>query len=132
MSLHIRTISIDCTDHFRLAQFWSQMTGWQEDPEDPNLPGDPVSRLVTDHGVSVVFVPVPEPKSVKNRVHLDLVPQDRTRDDEVQRLLGIGATLVADHRRPDGTGWVVMADPEGNEFCIERSVAERREAERSS
>jgi Glyoxalase-like domain len=68
---------------------------------------------------------VPEPKTVKNRVHLDLMPTDRTRDEEVERLLGIGATLVADHRRPDGTGWVVLADPEGNEFCIERSAAER-------
>jgi predicted enzyme related to lactoylglutathione lyase len=68
---------------------------------------------------------VPEPKTVKNRVHLDLMPDDRTRDEEVERLLGIGATLVADHRRPDGAGWVVLADPEGNEFCIERSAAER-------
>ena len=68
---------------------------------------------------------MPEPKTVKNRVHLDLVPTDRTRDEEVERLLGIGATLVADHRRSDGTGWVVLADPEGNELCIERSDAER-------
>ena len=68
---------------------------------------------------------MPEAKTVKNRVHLDLTPTDRTRDEEVERLLGIGATLVADHRRPDGTGWVVLADPEGNEFCVERSTAER-------
>ena len=68
---------------------------------------------------------MPEPKTVKNRVHLDLEPTDRTRDEEVERLLKIGATLVADHRRPDGTGWVVLADPEGNEFCVERSAAER-------
>ena len=53
------------------------------------------------------------------------MPIDRTRDEEVERLLGIGATLVADQRRPDGTGWVVLADPEGNELCIERSAAER-------
>jgi hypothetical protein len=68
---------------------------------------------------------VPEPRTVKNRVHLDLEPDDRTRDQEVERLLGIGATLVADQRRPDGRGWVVLADPEGNELCIERSAAER-------
>ena len=43
----------------------------------------------------------------------------------MERLLGIGATLVADHRRPDGTGWVVLADPEGHEFCVERSAADR-------
>jgi hypothetical protein len=60
-----------------------------------------------------------------NRVHLDLLPTQRTRDEEVTRLLGIGATLVADHREPDGTGWVVLADPEGNEFCVERSLKER-------
>ncbi|HKQ01164.1 MAG TPA: VOC family protein, partial [Actinomycetes bacterium] len=73
----------------------------------------------------LLFIKVPEPKTVKNRVHLDLVPTDRTRDEEVERLLGIGATLVADHRRSDGSGWVVLADPEGNELCIERSAAER-------
>ena len=69
---------------------------------------------------------MPEPKTVKNRVHLDLVPADRTRDEEVERLLSIGATLVADHRRSDGAGWVTLADPEGNELCIERSAAARR------
>ena len=62
---------------------------------------------------------------VKNRVHLDLWPTERTRDEEVTRLLGIGATLFEDHREPDGTGFVVLADPEGNEFCIERSAKER-------
>jgi hypothetical protein len=71
---------------------------------------------------------VPEAKTVKNRVHLDLVPADGTRDEEVERLLGIGAILVADHRRSDGMGWVVLADPEGNELCIERGAAERAAA----
>ncbi len=64
---------------------------------------------------------------MKNRVHLDLRPVDRTRDDEVAHLLSIGASQVSDQRevRGDGTGWVVLADPEGNEFCILRSDAER-------
>ncbi|MCI0687970.1 MAG: hypothetical protein L0Y54_12130 [Sporichthyaceae bacterium] len=62
---------------------------------------------------------------MKNRMHLDLQPQDRTRDEEVERVIGLGATLVDDHRKPDGTGWVVLADREGNEFCVERSAAER-------
>lgn len=57
-------------------------------------------------------------------MHLDLQPQDRTRDEEVERLLAIGATLVDDRRKPDGKGWAVLADPEGNEFCVERSAAE--------
>jgi predicted enzyme related to lactoylglutathione lyase len=68
---------------------------------------------------------VPEGKIAKNRMHLDLIPTTRSRDEEVERLLGIGATLVEDHRKPDGTGWVTLADPEGNEFCVERSAAER-------
>jgi predicted enzyme related to lactoylglutathione lyase len=60
---------------------------------------------------------VPEPKQVKNRMHVCLQP-DVPRDDEVARLLGIGATMFDDQRKPDGTGWVVLADPEGNEFCV--------------
>jgi hypothetical protein len=73
----------------------------------------------------LLFVVVPETKSIKNRVHFDVEPSDRTREEEVQRLLGIGATLASDMRNPDGTGWVTMADPEGNEYCVERSAGER-------
>lgn len=124
--LHIRNITVDCADPYRLATFWSEATGWLEDPADPNRPGDPEGRIVTSHdGISMLFVPVPESKTVKNRLHLDIVPVERTRDAEVERLLGIGATQVADRRRPDSTGWVVLADPEGNELCVERSLAER-------
>ena len=76
---------------------------------------------------------MPEDKQVKNRVHLDLAPPAvppgtatavtaDARDAEVQRALSLGATIVADHRRDDRTGFVVLADPEGNEFCIERGV----------
>jgi predicted enzyme related to lactoylglutathione lyase len=78
---------------------------------------------------NLLFIKVPEGKAVKNRVHLDLVPARDTRDQEAARLLELGAMLVADHRRPDGTGWVVLADPEGNEFCVERSAAERTAAQ---
>jgi hypothetical protein len=123
--LEIRTITIDCADPYRQAVFWSQATGWPEDPDDPNHPGDPEGRIVDPHGISLLFVPVPEGKAVKNRVHLDLIPAGRGRDEEVTRLLGAGARLVDDRRRPDGTGWVVLADPEGNEFCVEPSLAER-------
>jgi hypothetical protein len=66
-----------------------------------------------------------EAKTVKNRIHLDLQPTDRTRDEEVDRLVALGAKLVDDQRRPDGTSWVMLADPEGNELCVERSAAER-------
>ena len=61
---------------------------------------------------------------MKNRLHLDIAPLDRTRDEEVDRLVTLGAQVVGDHRRPNGSGWVVMTDPEGNEFCVERSDAE--------
>ena len=67
---------------------------------------------------------MPEAKSTKNRIHLDLRPSADGRDEELARLLGLGATQVADLRNPDGTGWVVLADPEGNEFCILRSLDE--------
>ena len=58
-------------------------------------------------------------------MHLDLQPQDQTRDEAVARAVQLGATVLADHRTPEGLGWVVLSDPEGNEFCIERSTTER-------
>jgi catechol 2,3-dioxygenase-like lactoylglutathione lyase family enzyme len=119
MTARPRNITFDCADPYALAVFWSQVTGYQEDPENGNEPGDPEGLLVGPDGQpNLLFVTVPERKTVKNRVHLDLEPDDRTRDEEVERLLGIGATLVADRRRPDGRGWVVLADPEGNELCV--------------
>jgi predicted enzyme related to lactoylglutathione lyase len=126
MTARPRNITFDCADPYALAVFWSQVTGYQEDPENGNEPDDPEGYLAGPDGQpGLLFVIVPEPKTVKNRIHLDLVPTDRTRDQEVARVLELGATLVADHRRPDGTGWVVLADPEGNEFCVELSAAER-------
>jgi catechol 2,3-dioxygenase-like lactoylglutathione lyase family enzyme len=126
MTARINHVTFDCADPYALAGFWSRVTGYREDPENPNEPGDPEGFLRAPDGQpSLLFIAVPEPRAVKNRVHLDLMPTDATRDEEVGRLLGLGATLVADHRRPDGTGWAVLADPEGNEFCVERSAAER-------
>jgi uncharacterized damage-inducible protein DinB len=77
-----------------------------------------------DRHPGLLFIAVSEPKTAKNRVHLDLVPH-LARDLTVDALVQLGATVVDDHRRPDGSGWVTMADPEGNEFCVERSAAER-------
>jgi hypothetical protein len=122
VTAHIRHIAID----YALAGFWSQVTGYADDPDDPNSPEDSTVRIVGPDGApGLLFIRVPEGKTVKNRIHFDLAPVDRTRDEEAARLLGIGATLVADHRHSDGTGWVVLNDPEGNEFCVERSAAER-------
>jgi catechol 2,3-dioxygenase-like lactoylglutathione lyase family enzyme len=126
MSIRIRNITIDCADPFALAQFWAEVTGYREDPENGNAPGDPEALLLGPaNSPNLLFVGVQEPKQVKNRLHMDLQPTDRSRDEEVARVRALGATLFADHRRPDGSGWVTLADPEGNEFCVERSVAER-------
>jgi len=130
MTVAINQITFDCTRPTPLAEFWSQVTGFQQDPDDPNLPDDEQAWLQDPvaKGMALYFQRVPEGKVVKNRVHLDVRPIDGTRDEEVERLLGIGATLVDDQRKPDGTGWAVLADPEGNEFCVERSDAEREGA----
>ncbi|MFG2623408.1 VOC family protein [Streptomyces sp. NPDC048473] len=122
MTSLVRHITIDCADAYKLAGFWSGVLGAPLSDED--APGDP-EALVEAPGAALLFISVPEPKSTKNRLHLDIQPQDRTRDEEVERLLGLGATLVADHRKPNGRGWATLADPEGNEFCVECSAAER-------
>ena len=123
MRSSLRNVTIDCRDAYALASWWAQVL--DRPVHDDDQPGDPEAVIVLGDGLpNVLFEVVHEPKQGKNRVHLDLQPDD-PRDDEVARLLGIGASLVADHRRPDGTGWVTLADPEGNEICVERSAAER-------
>ncbi|HEX2362019.1 MAG TPA: VOC family protein [Jiangellaceae bacterium] len=119
----VRHVTFDCADPYQLATFWSQVLGGSLDPEDE--PGDPEAVVQAEGSPTLLFQRVPEGKTVKNRVHLDLQPQGVRRDDEVERLQALGATVVGDHRRPDGTGWVTMADIEGNEFCVERSDLER-------
>ena len=119
-----RHITIDAGNPYELAQFWSTATGWPI--ADGDEPGDDEVLVVAPAPVpGLLFIAVPEAKSVKNRVHIDWVPDQRTRDEEVERLLALGATIHEDHRRPDGRGWVTMHDPEHNEFCIERSESER-------
>ena len=115
-------VSVDCADPYKLCQFWSEVTGKPIPDEDQ--PGNDEVGFDLGNGTSLLFLRVPEPKTVKNRLHLCLQP-DIPRDEEVERILALGATLVADRRNPDGTGWAVLADPEGNEFCVLRSAAER-------
>ncbi|MFF7473092.1 VOC family protein [Streptomyces sp. NPDC008092] len=122
MTSLIRHVTVDAADPFALAGFWAEALDGSL--ADDDFPGDP-EAVVTTAAATLLFVRVEDRKAVKNRVHLDLQPQDRTRDEEVERLLSLGATLQGDHRRPDGTGWVTLYDPEGNEFCVERSAAER-------
>ncbi|MFE3516577.1 VOC family protein [Streptomyces sp. NPDC059166] len=122
MTSLVQHITVDCSDAYGLAGFWARVL--DSSVSDDDEPGDP-EALVETPAAALLFVTVPEPKRAKNRVHLDVRPDDRTRDEEVERLLGLGATLVADHRRPDGRGWATLADPEGNEFCVECGAAER-------
>ncbi|WP_020518839.1 VOC family protein [Catelliglobosispora koreensis] len=122
MRFAVRNIAFDCTDPYALATFWSQLLGVPMSQDDQ--PGDPVATISPPGTPTLYFAAVPEPKTVKNRVHVCLTPEI-ARDTEVERLLGLGATIVTDQRQPDGTGWVVFADPEGNEFCVLRSEAER-------
>ncbi|MFE6869388.1 VOC family protein [Kitasatospora sp. NPDC057692] len=126
MASLVRHVTIDCSDPYTLARFWAEVLDGTLG-EDDN-PGDP-EALVESAGAALLFIRVPEGKTVKNRVHLDVQPQDRTRDEEVERLLALGATLFEDHRTPDGKGWATLHDIEGNELCVERSAAERAATE---
>ncbi|MFJ3379011.1 VOC family protein [Curtobacterium sp. NPDC090217] len=116
--------SIDCRDAYTLSEWWRQVLGYIDVADDPNEPGHEECMILSPDGSHhVLFIQVPEAKSVKNRIHFDLRPTDRTRDAEVERLIGIGAVQLADRRTPSG-GWVTLADPEGNEFCVLRSQSE--------
>ncbi len=126
MAMTVNNMTFDCADARGLAEFWAALTGWivfyDDDPEVLLAPHFPST------GQTMLFIPVPEGKTAKNRLHLDLQPSDRTRDEAVDQALALGATVIGDFRKDDGTGWVTLADPEGNEFCIERAAAERAEA----
>jgi hypothetical protein len=127
MSLRWYTVVIDCRDHKAQARWWGEVLGWQieyeSDDEMVLVPPHALTEAAKDvpveqRGQGLVFLPVPEPKTIKNRLHLDLAP--RAGDDqaaEVSRLEGLGATRV-DVGQGDDKSWVVLADPEGNEFCV--------------
>jgi len=116
MTLEWEQVVVDAADPLALGRWWAEALGWvvvndaadeyEIRPEKDRLPG-------------LLFVPVPEGKTVKNRLHLDFRPDDR--DAEVARLLALGARH-ADVGQGEQT-WVVLADPEGNEFCVLRSRA---------
>jgi predicted enzyme related to lactoylglutathione lyase len=123
MTSAVRNVTFDIAaphEPYEIAQFWGRVLGRAVSPEDK--PAD--DEVGLDGEPRLLFIGVPEVKTLKNRVHLDLQP-DTTRDEEVDRLTGLGARLVDDQRRSDGSGWVVLTDPAGNEFCVERSAAER-------
>jgi hypothetical protein len=136
-------VTIDCADPSRLSRFWAEALGYQMQPPPPGYEswedfardqGIPPERW-NDYGAAVdpagngprlFFQRVPEPKTVKNRVHLDLntaagLPRENRREHlaaEVERLSGLGATKVREVDEPMGYH-IVMQDPEGNEFCLQ-------------
>ena len=128
MTARVSHTTVDCTSAFALSQWWKGVLDYVDIEGDPNLPGHEECMIVSRDGSHrLLFIEVPEPKRGKNRIHLDLEPVEGSRDDELDRLLAHGAVEVADLRGRwgPGSGWVVLADPEGNEFCILRSAAER-------
>ncbi|MFJ2033928.1 VOC family protein [Streptosporangium sp. NPDC087985] len=120
--IDVHFVTIDCAQPYELATFWREATGWELHPETDKADDE----VLLQGKLNILFIRVPEDKSVKNRLHLDVTGADgTTRDQEVERLLGLGATVHDDLRNPDGTGWVTMLDPEGNEFCVCRAEYER-------
>jgi predicted enzyme related to lactoylglutathione lyase len=119
MSIRIQNVSFDCLDPARLAAFWAEALNWRITSVEPEevvlepLAGSPAEGIAPD----IIFLLVPEVRVAKNRLHLDLRPSDQIA--EVQRLIDLGATHVDVGQSSDVT-WVVLADPEGNEFCVLR------------
>ena len=128
MALHWYQTAFDAHDIAGLARWWADVLGWRigfEDadevevlpPEANDEPKDDVAAWQAQR-TCLVFVPVPEGKTVKNRLHIDLAPHiDQDREAEIEVLLAKGATRV-DVGQPADVTWTVLADPEGNEFCV--------------
>jgi catechol 2,3-dioxygenase-like lactoylglutathione lyase family enzyme len=127
MTSRFTELCVDGHDTRALAAFWCQVLGYRvidenegfvaigtEEPSAEEVVRGPVPPMI-------VFAPVPEDKAVKNRLHIDVSPIDREPAEEVERLLALGATLADVGQGPDVT-WTVMADPEGNEFCVLRRM----------
>jgi hypothetical protein len=124
MACRFTELIIDCHDHDLVGRFWQEVLGYEvtersDGPEDfyVELTGPPGA------GPRIVVGRAPDDKIVKNRLHIDVNATDRDRDAEVERILELGATRV-DIGQGDDVSWVVLADPEGNEFCVLRSRVE--------
>jgi predicted enzyme related to lactoylglutathione lyase len=118
MHATILNITFDCADAGAQAAFWAAVTGWAASQED-STPGHVEYCVAPPEGglPRLYFTTVPEPKAAKNRVHLDLMPPEGEPRDELAGLLGLGAVIA--RRQPPGVSWIVLADPEGNEFDLE-------------
>jgi len=126
MAARILLTTFDCRDAVTIANFWASALGYEIREEASNPPEEIELRDPAGTGHPLYFVNVPESKAVKNRLHLDLAT-DMAMDDEVTRLVAAGARVVAVHRHPpdfnDPYEWTVLQDPEGNEFCVGRSLS---------
>ena len=112
MALTFTEIGFDANDTEAQARWWSHALGWPLEPAEDD--GEWLLRAPVGEGPDWLFLPVPEGKSVKNRIHFDFTPDDQRA--EVDRLIALGARHV-DIGQGEQT-WVVLADPEGNEFCV--------------
>jgi predicted enzyme related to lactoylglutathione lyase len=114
----LREVVVDCIDPAAVAEFWGRVLGWDPQREDDFYwMTEPGADEAT--GLALVFVPVEERKAAKSRLHIDVSPVGCDQEEELDRLLSLGAV-----RADVGQGeqsWVVLADPEGNEFCLLRS-----------
>jgi hypothetical protein len=121
--LRIQCLCVDAVDPAAIAAFWEAALGWRRTHEEPDeVVLEPPEESAED-GVSpdLLFLRVPEHKSLKNRLHLDLRPLDQ--EAEVRRLESLGARRVSVGQGEEAT-WVVLEDPEGNEFCVLRAVTD--------
>jgi len=114
MTSSIYSTTFDAIDAAKLASFWAEALGRSLDPE-PSAFFASIGRVSADDQTVMMFIQVPEGKSVKNRIHLDLQADDRAA--EVERLVGLGASVHSEHDEYD-TRWTTLVDPEGNEFCV--------------
>jgi predicted enzyme related to lactoylglutathione lyase len=119
MSLHIQCVTVDAHDIRALAEFWAEALAWRiTDQNDDEVALEPPEGTTSSLPFpDLLFIRVPDDKTVKNRWHLDLRPDDQ--EAEVRRLEGLGARR-ADIGQGSEVSWVVMTDPEGNEFCVLR------------
>ncbi|HLM04567.1 MAG TPA: VOC family protein [Blastococcus sp.] len=120
MACRFSELVIDSRDPEALSRFWSEVLGYRELSRDE----DGAIEIGPDAGFggaapTLVFAPVAEPTPGKRRLHIDVNPTDREQDAELERLLGLGAT-PADVGQTGEENWHVLADPEGNEFCLLR------------
>jgi catechol 2,3-dioxygenase-like lactoylglutathione lyase family enzyme len=115
MVSRVIAVVVDCRDAERCATFWCAALGAEVDRRWRDAHGVEYVQISTGEGPLLLFQPVAEARSVKNRLHLDIAPATGTQEAEVERLVGLGASRLADE--PE-LPWVVLADPEGNEFCV--------------